>query len=185
MFETLKTMPKTATVASVKLTTPADRIGLGLGVATYPTDNLSPGQFPVPHNPAPEQVRSREALSAMQPRMRMHEDGDAVPPAGSAGCTPGFSAVRSGSIGALTLSGWRRATRTTVGGSTREVRLTTDPGRADFRDDLRHDDRSGRDCQSLRRTSGKRGRARAEGTGRVTQPEVVTRRVGSAATAAK
>ncbi len=174
MFETLKTMPKTATVISVKLTTPADRIGLGLGVATYPTDNLSPGQFPVPHNPEPEQVRSREALSAMQTRMRMHVDGDAVPPAGSAGCTPGFSAVRSASFGALSLTGWRRATRTTAGGSadtTSAARLTAGPGRADFRDDLRHDDRSGRDCQSLRRTSGKHG--------------VVTRRVGSAATAAK
>jgi hypothetical protein len=173
MFATLKTMPKTALVTSTKLATPADRIGLGFGVA-YPTDNLSPGQFPMPHNPEPEQVRSRETLSEMQPRMRVHLDGDAVPPAGSAGCVPGCSAVRFGSLRALTLTGWQRTTRATVGGSTRttsEVRLAAETSRTDFRDDLRHDDRSGRDCQSLRRTSGKR--------------EIVSRRVGSASTAAK
>ena len=83
-MKTLKTyVLKTATVTSVKLITPADRIGLGLGVAAYPTDNLSPGQFPMPHNPEPEQVRSRE-LSAMQPRMRWQ--------AGDAGRGPGARA---------------------------------------------------------------------------------------------
>jgi len=174
MFKTLKTrMPKTATVMSVKLVTPADRIGLGLGVATYPTDNLSPGQFPVPLNPEPEQVRSREALSAMQSRMRMHVGDDSVPPAGSAGCVPGHSAVRFGSFRALTLTGWRTATRTAAGsGCTRSAGcLHADPSRANFPGDLRHDDRIGRDCQSLRRSGGKR--------------EIVIRRVGSAATAAK
>ena len=53
---------KTVTVTSVKLGTPADRIGLGFGAGlAYPTDNpLSPGHFPVPTNPEPEQVRSRQ-----------------------------------------------------------------------------------------------------------------------------
>jgi len=174
MFKTLKTrMPKTATVTGVKPVTPADRIGLGLGVAAYPTDNLSPGQFPVPHNPEPEQVRSREALSAMQMRMQMHAGDDAVPPVGSAGRAPGFSAVRFGSFRALTLTGWHRTTRTAAGsGCTRSAGcLHADPSRADFPGDLRHDDRIGRDCQSLRRSGGKR--------------EIVIRRVGSAAAAAK
>ena len=88
---------KTATVVSVKLTTPADRIGLGFGAAlAYPTDSLSQGQFPVPHNPEPEQLRSRQGESATQMRKQMRTgEPDAVPPAGPAGCLPpGSSAVR-------------------------------------------------------------------------------------------
>jgi hypothetical protein len=49
MATTLKTLVlKTATVASVKLASPADRIGLGRVVATYPAEVLSQGQFPLP-----------------------------------------------------------------------------------------------------------------------------------------
>ncbi len=75
---------KTATVASVKLTTPADRIGLGFGAAlAYPADSLSLGQFPTPHNPAPEQVRSRQGQSAAQMRKHLRTGGtDAGPPTG-------------------------------------------------------------------------------------------------------
>src|SRR5438046_3142242 len=96
-MQTLKTrVLKTATVTGVKPTTPADRIGLGLGVAAYPTDNLSPGQFPMPHNPEPEQVRSREELSAMQMREQMRAGGDSATTAGRPGCpsAPGVSASR-------------------------------------------------------------------------------------------
>ena len=90
---------KTATVASVKLTTPAaDRIGLGFGTAlAYPADSsLSLGQFPTPHNPEPEQVRSRQEQSATQMRKQMRAGGPgAVPPTGPVGCLPpGPRAVR-------------------------------------------------------------------------------------------
>jgi hypothetical protein len=93
----LKTVQKTATVTSFVLTTPADRIGLGFGAAlAYPADNLSRGQFSLPHNPEPEQLRSRQGQSATQMRKQMRTgEPDAVPPAGPAGClTPGSSAVR-------------------------------------------------------------------------------------------
>jgi hypothetical protein len=149
---------KTATVTGVKLGTPADRIGQGLGVATaYPTDNLSPGHNPVPHNPEPEQVRSRE-LSAMQPRMRLLAGNDAVPPASSAGCpsAPGLSADRFATFGASRFTGWRRTTRTAATGRTREVCRFADPGPASFPGDLSHSDRLGSDCQSPDRFSDKR-----------------------------
>ncbi len=93
----LKTVQKTVTVASVKLTAPADRIGLGFGaVLAYPADNLSQGQFPVPHNPEPEQLRSRQVGSAARMRKQTRtSDPDAVPPVGPTGClTPGSPAVR-------------------------------------------------------------------------------------------
>jgi len=88
---------KTVTVTGVKLVASADRIGLGFGTAlAYPTDNLSRGQFPLPHNPEPEQLRSRQDESAPQMRKQMRTgESDAVPPAGPAGClTPGSTAVR-------------------------------------------------------------------------------------------
>jgi hypothetical protein len=98
----LKTeLTKTATVTSVKLAAPADRIGLGFGAGlAYPADSLSSsqsvGRFPTPHNPEPEQVRSRQDKSAAL--MRMHRRTgvpNTVPPAGSAGCfPPGPRAVR-------------------------------------------------------------------------------------------
>ena len=89
---------KTVTVTGVKLVASADRIGLGFGaVLAYPADNLSRGQFPLPHNPEPEQLRSRQDESATQMRKQMRTgESDAVPPAGPAGClTPGSSAVRA------------------------------------------------------------------------------------------
>lgn len=156
MFKTHTTLVlKTAMVTGVKLATPADRIGLGFGIDAYPTDNLSLGQFPTPQNPEPEQVRSRQSLSAVQQQMREHmrlpSGSGAVPPAGS----PGSSVIRSSSS-ALTLTGWRSATRTAASGRNRVVRRFAVPDRADLPGDLRHCDRLGRDCQSLRRTSGKR-----------------------------
>ena len=77
---------KTVTVAGVKLVTPADRIGLGFGtVLAYPADNLSRGQFPLPPNPEPEQLRSRQDQSAPHMRKQMRTgESDAVPPAGPA-----------------------------------------------------------------------------------------------------
>ena len=97
-LKTFKTVMKTATVASVKLTAPADRIGLGFAAnGAYPADSLSQGRFPAPHDPVPETVRSRQEQSAMQMREQMHPGGpDAVPPAGSAGClrSPGSTAGR-------------------------------------------------------------------------------------------
>ena len=98
MLKTLKTLVlKTATVTSVKLATPADRIGLGLvGSTAYPMDNLSQGQIPLPPNPVPEQARVRQ-LSTSQMRKQMRAGDQAMPPASSAGspCSPGSSAGRS------------------------------------------------------------------------------------------
>jgi hypothetical protein len=94
----LMTVMQTAMMASVKLTVPADRLGLGFGAGlAYPADNLSQGQFPVPHNPEPEQFRSRQVESATQMRKQTRTDtADAVPPASLAGCLPpGSSAVRA------------------------------------------------------------------------------------------
>lgn len=95
----LKTVTtQTVLVASVKLTTPADRIGLGFGAAlAYPADSLSQGQFSLPHNPEPEQLRSRQDGSEARMRKQTRtSDPDAVPPAGPAGCLPpGSSAVRT------------------------------------------------------------------------------------------
>jgi hypothetical protein len=91
----LKTVTKTALVASFKLTAPADRIGLGFDAGqAYPTDILSPGHFSVP-NPVPE-PGSRQDEFAEQMRKQMRPGmSDVVPPAGSAGCLrhPGSSAV--------------------------------------------------------------------------------------------
>jgi hypothetical protein len=162
-MKTLKThVLKTATVTGVKLATPADRIGQGLRVAAYPTDNLSPGQFPMPHNPEPEQVRSREVLSATQMRMQLLAGDDAVPPTGSAGCpsAPGVSASRFASTRVPPFPAWQRTTRTAVVGRTREVRLHTAPGQADCPRELRHSDRLGSDCQSPDRLSDKRNATR-------------------------
>ena len=93
----LMTVLKTVAMASVKLTVPADRIGLGFGTGNaYPAGSLSQGRFPTPHNPAPEQGRSRQDESAMRMRKQTQAgESDAVPPVGRTGClTPGSSAVR-------------------------------------------------------------------------------------------
>ncbi len=142
----LKTvLTKTAKVTGVKLAAPADRIGLGFGTATaYPTDPLSPGRFPAPTNPEPEQLRSRHGQSATQPQQQQQMRSEmraAVPPASSAGwLPPGPSVVR--------------VTWPLTVGAGRSV-STTDPGRncnpkACVR--LRHD----RDCQSPVRSDDKR-----------------------------
>jgi hypothetical protein len=108
----LMTVVMTVTVVSVMLTISADRIGLGFGTGAkqaYPADSsLSPALFPAPHNPEPEQLRSRQERSAMhtrpQTRTQLHPDGtnvldtdvpDVVPPASLVGCVPpGCSADR-------------------------------------------------------------------------------------------
>jgi len=184
-MKTLMTLVlKTVTVTGVKLAIPADRIGQGLGVApAYPTDNLSPGQNPMPHNPEPEQVRSWQELSAMHLQMQMRPGDDAMPPASSAGCpsAPGLSADRFESFGAALFgsecakhaklsNGWQRTTRTAATGRTREVCRFADLSRASFPGDLRHNDRLGSDCQSPDRFSDKR---------------IATRELSLAATAGK
>lgn len=175
MTTNLKTLVlKTVTVTGVKPVTPADRIGLGFGVAAYPTDNLSPGRNPAPRNPEPEQARGRQ-LSAMQMREQMRSDRDAVPPVGSTGTgcpgAPGVSAGRSATSSSSSLTtSWRRTERTTAVGGARVVRLHAVHDRTDLPGDLAND-LTGRDCQSPRRFSGKQ--------------VVATRKIGSAATARK
>jgi len=87
----LKTVLKTVQVTSAKLAAPADRIGLGFGTGqNYPADPLSPeARFPTRPNPAPEQGRSRQELSATQMRKQMRTDSPgAVPPASLVGLLP-------------------------------------------------------------------------------------------------
>lgn len=90
---------QTVTVTGFVPVTPADRAGLGFGMAAlaYPTDVLSQGHFPTPPNPEPEQLRSRQDGSADAPMRKQTRtsDPDAVPPASSAGVlTPGSSVDR-------------------------------------------------------------------------------------------
>ena len=88
MVTTLKNLvTKTATVRSAKLPTPADRIGLGLVVATYPASVLSPGQFPTPQRLDSESNPGglRQELSAESMREHGPAMATARPPAGSAG----------------------------------------------------------------------------------------------------
>jgi hypothetical protein len=113
MATTLKTLvQKTVTVGSAKLPTPADRIGLGLAVGvTYPAEVLSPGQFPLPHDPGSEpNPGSRRELSAPQMREQMRVVAPAAAPAGPAGCpVPGSSAHRRPwSFTHHPSAGWRR-----------------------------------------------------------------------------
>jgi hypothetical protein len=141
----LKTVKQTVLVTSVKLTTPADRIGLGFGAGqanAYPADSsLSHGRFPTPHNPEPEQFRSRQEQSATPMRMLTRTDGtdvpDAVPPASLVGSvTPGCSADRvTWRITARDIS-WNRDLKVCVSG------------------------RSASDCQSLARLDEKQTLAR-------------------------
>jgi hypothetical protein len=164
---TLKTLVlKTVTASSVKLLVPADRIGLGrmAGVAAYPMDFLSPGQFPLPHNPEPENgAGSRQGPSSMHE----HEMATAAAPAGSAGClnVPGSVSVGSvWSFTALPLAGWRgaskRASRAKPPASAgRNVRIGRDCQSPDRKDDRLADAR--RDQRSLRRSRGARVVARA------------------------
>jgi hypothetical protein len=142
----LKTVLQTVQVTSVKLAPSADRIGLGFGAGRhYPADSLSQeGRFPTPPNPAPEQVRSRQELSAMQMRKQMRTDGSgAVPPAGSVGLLPpGSPAARV----------WWSLT---VGES---CSVSATDGSRDRLPEVRvvQRVRIGRDCQSPDRTNDKR-----------------------------
>jgi hypothetical protein len=151
MLKTLMTLVlKTANVTSVKLGTPADRIGLGLRASSaYPMDNLSSGQNPLPHNPEPEQPRA-EQLSSSQMRKQMRAGDRAVPPASLAGCpsVPGFTAVSFASSFAQSLTGWQRATQTAATGRTQTVCLSAVVSRVSYPGDLSRDDRYGSDCQS-------------------------------------
>jgi len=134
MFKTLKTLVlKTVQVTSVKLTTPADRIGRGLGVAAYSTDSLSPGQNPLPPNPESERVRSWQA-SAMQKRKQMRVGTGVMPPASLVGCLsdPGFSANRFATWASCFTGRGTATTRTTATGYARVANLHAVPGRANF-----------------------------------------------------
>jgi hypothetical protein len=180
MATTLKTLvQKTATVTSVKLATPADRIGLGLvNVATYPADVLSPGQFPLPHNPGSEpNLGSRTERSAAQMHGQMRGMARAVPQAGTTGCpVPGSSARRRPwSFTVPPSAGWQRvaakrsAAAGRVSGATGLTAraATTNPdavaSRASFPAVPGHPFRLGCDCQSP-----DRGNDRTPATGETT-----------------
>lgn len=172
MATTLKTLVlKTVTVGSVKLTTPADRIGLGFAVdATYPAEVLSPGQFPLPHDPGSEpNPGSRRELSAVQLQEHLRAMATVVTPAGPAGCpVPGSSAHRRPPSLTRHVSEkwqWVTAKRPTAAG-----RATTATGRnamatvvtpdavesrASFPVVLSHPFRLGSDCQSPSRRVGR------------------------------
>lgn len=107
MSTTLKTMTKTVTAVSVKLTTPADRIGRGLvAFAGSPAEHLSRGQFPLPPYPASDNAEGRQ-----EPAMRMRATVE--PPAGPAGrfvpVTPTLG--RPGSLAASSPRSWQPAAK--------------------------------------------------------------------------
>lgn len=158
---TLKTLVlKTATVGSVKLATPADRIGLGLAmVATHSADVLSRGQFPLPSNPVPNvgsgerQVPSVEQLPQQMPAMATAE-----PPAGPAGClsAPGSTAFRRPwSFAARPFAGWRSSTKRTGRTSSHPRAGLLSRFERDCQSHDRRDDRSAASAQ--RYPSGYRG----------------------------
>lgn len=143
----LKTVLQTAKVTSVKLSTPADRIGLGFGAGqNYPADSfLSPvGRFPTPPNPEPEQGRTRQELSTAHMRKQTRTDcSGAVPPASWAGClSPGSCADRV-SWSLTTGESWSVAAIDHSRDHLPEVRVVRSV-------------RIGRDCQSPDRTDDKR-----------------------------
>lgn len=120
---------KTVSV-SVKLPTPADRIGAGVAVAVdmNPATSQFPGHFQ-PRLPEPEpQARSRREVADM-PEMSTPSTGT---PAGSAGRFPGTTAC------------WRpTSAMSTVGAASR----------ASYPGSLTSSVRLGRDCQSPDRTT--------------------------------
>ena len=124
---------KTASVG-VKLPTPADRIGAGVGVAIdrNPATSQFPGHF-LPRLPEPEpQARSRREVADM-PEMSTPSTGT---PAGSAGRFPGTTAC------------WRptAATSRSVGAASR----------ASYPGSLTSSVRLGRDCQSPDRSNARK-----------------------------
>lgn len=111
MKKTLKTLvTKTVTASSVKLTAPADRIGLGFALAYDPADPLSPRPIHGSHDPVPEQGSGfRQERPAEQMREQMRA-GATVGSAGrSAGCLsfPGSSAHRRPPSHTPPASGWQ------------------------------------------------------------------------------
>jgi len=136
---------KTVTASGVKLPAPADRIGLGaMVVAGYPMDLLSSGQFPLPHNPEPENgAGSRQEPSTMHHREAMREMATTAAPAGSAGClnVPGSVSVRSVcSFTGLPITGWRGTGKRTgrakpPASAGRHVRIGCDCQSPDRKDD--------------------------------------------------
>lgn len=156
MATTLKTlMPKTATVASAKLTAPADRIGRGLvAVATYPAGVLSPGRFPSPHCPGsePNPGGCRQELSATGMPQHPRAMATAEPPVGPTGRpVPGSSAHRRPWPFTRPLSQrWCRVAAKRPAATGRVTTVTTPTAarsRGSFRAALSPCDRIG-DCQS-------------------------------------
>lgn len=89
-------LTKTATTTSFALVVPADRLGTGFGAGQndYPADDsLSRGHIPVPANPKPEQLRSRQEQSAAQMRKQLRTDEPPVPPTGPVGSVPPVARV--------------------------------------------------------------------------------------------
>jgi hypothetical protein len=89
-------LTKTATTTSLALVVPADRLGLGFGAGQndYPADDsLSQGHIPVPTNPKPEQLRSRQGQSAEQMRKQLRTDAPPVPPTSLVGSVPSVARV--------------------------------------------------------------------------------------------
>ena len=160
-LKTLKTVVLKTVSVSVKLPTPADRIGLGLAATvTHPAEFLSPGRFPSPPNPAPERYSEpRQESPAMRMREQTRAVATAAAPAGSAGCqVSGSSARRPVPPLGRPSSGWRVTAKwasatgrsaTTPGSSGQWLTTAVGGGsRASFPGSAGLRNRIGRDCQS-------------------------------------
>jgi hypothetical protein len=155
-IKTLKTLVLKTVSVGVKLPTPADRIGLGLvaDVTTHPAEVLSPGQLPLPHNPASGPYSGpRQELPAMRMREQMRAVASAAAPAGPAGCpSPGSSARRRPPSFSRPAFGWRATKAAAAAGRLVAPTGTGTPAAGDSRADLPgssgRQTRFGCDCQS-------------------------------------
>ena len=145
---------KTATVAGVKPTTPADRIGLGFAaVVATPADHLSPGQLPLPPYPGSESnPGSRQEPPTPPMREQTWPMATAAAPVGPTGCpVPGITASRRpSSLTARAATTERTAAAGRLASLTRatEVRRSATPSRAGFHAGSSLHSRIGCDCQS-------------------------------------
>jgi hypothetical protein len=160
-LNTHKTVVLKTVSVSVKLPTPADRIGLGLAAgATNPAEFLSRGRFPLPPNPASERYSEpRQESPAMRMQVHAPAVATAAAPAGSAGrLVPGSSARRRPSSFRRPSLGWRvtakwaaaagRLTTTTGTSGCRFVSPAGSENRVRFPGSSGLLHRIGRDCQS-------------------------------------
>ncbi|MGL6097867.1 MAG: hypothetical protein ACRC7O_18955 [Fimbriiglobus sp.] len=157
----LQTVLKTVSIGSVKLTTPADRVGFGVQAdidADYPANILSPGHIPLPRLSDPEpDARSRQEVADV---MSMPPSGTADHgPSGSGSGTPPrrLELACLASIGSTLPGSTSTAARfSEVGKPASAIWHAVGAGRASRQGFRQRQRRIGRDCQSPDRQTANR-----------------------------